>query len=63
MERRLISLKEAAYMLDVKVGTLYNWVWQRKITFVKQGSLVKFDIKDLEKWIEKNKVDISKYEV
>ncbi|OGS23265.1 MAG: hypothetical protein A2252_09275 [Elusimicrobia bacterium RIFOXYA2_FULL_39_19] len=63
MERRLLSLKEAAYMLDIKTGTLYNWVWQRKITFVKQGSLVKFDVKDLEKWIEKNKVDITKYEV
>jgi len=60
-EKRLVGLKEAARILDFNVGTLYNWVYQRKISFVKQGRLVKFDIKDLEKWIQKNKVNVENF--
>lgn len=55
LSRRLISVKEAAKMLGISIHTLYSWVSQRKIPFVKCGRRTEFDIKDLDAWIEKNK--------
>ncbi len=57
----MLNVAEAAEMINVKTGTLYNWVWQRKIPYVKTGRMVKFDIKDLDKWIEKNKVSLENF--
>jgi len=57
MERRLIGIKEAAEYLDIKSHTLYTWVSQRRIPFVKCGRLTKFDLRDVEKFINENKVD------
>ena len=55
LDRRLIDVKEAAKLLNISVHTVYSWVSQRKIPFVKLGRRTEFDIKDLENWIEKNK--------
>lgn len=52
---KLLTLQETAEVLGVKVPTLYNWVSERRITFVKVGRLVKFDSKDVREFIEKNK--------
>jgi len=48
-------VKEAARMLGISIHTLYSWVSQCKIPFVKCGRRTEFDIKDLDAWIEKNK--------
>jgi len=53
--RRLISVKEAAKLLNVSVHTLYSLVSERRIPFVKLGRRTEFDIRDLDTWIEKNK--------
>ena len=40
------------------------WVSQRRIPFVKCGRLTKFDLKAIDKWIDKNTVNgagLSKY--
>lgn len=55
LDRRLINVKEAAKLLNVSVHTLYSWVSQRRIPFVKLGRRTEFDMKDLEEWIEENK--------
>ena len=55
MERRLMSISEAAEYLGVKKSTLYDWVSLRKIPFVKCGRLTKFDIKEIDRWIELKK--------
>ena len=52
MQKRLLSVQETAEYLGLKVQTLYNWVSQRKIPFVKCGKLLKFDILKLDRWIE-----------
>ncbi len=57
MEKRLIGIKEASEYLDVKVHTLYTWVSQRRIPFVKCGRLTKFDLRDIDEYIKENKVD------
>jgi len=54
-ERRLLSVRETAKILGISIHTLYSWVSQRRITFVKCGRRTEFDIRDLDTWIEKNK--------
>ena len=54
-ERRLITIQEAAQFLAVSVSTLYGWVWQRKIPFVKIGRALRFEMVDLETFIHSHK--------
>lgn len=54
--RRLISIKEAALYLGVSVHTLYAMVSQRRVPYAKVGSLVKFDVELLDRWIKQNTV-------
>jgi len=58
MERRLLGVDELAEYLGVKKWTLYTWVSQRRIPFVKCGRLTKFDLRDIDKWIETNRVEV-----
>ena len=39
----LIDIDELAHRLSVAKGTLYNWVYLRRIPFVKAGRSVRFD--------------------
>jgi len=56
MEKRLLNIKEASEYLGVKENTLYCWVSQKKIPYVKLGRRTLFDIEDLNKFIEENKI-------
>jgi excisionase family DNA binding protein len=51
----LLTVQEAAQMLAVSVSTLYGWAWQRKIPFVKMGRALRFDMAELEKFIQANR--------
>lgn len=53
---KLLSVVETAEYLGVKVATVYMWVYQKKISYIKVGKLVKFDLRDLDKWIEQRRV-------
>ncbi len=57
MQKRLITVKEASEYLGIKVNTLYSWVSQKKIDYVKMGRLTKFDLKVLDKYIENNTIE------
>jgi len=57
MEKRLLSTKELSEYLGVKEHTLYIWVSQRRIPFVKCGRLTKFDLRAIDRWIEGNTID------
>jgi len=53
----LVNVTEAARFLAVSPSTLYGWVWQRRISFVKVGRAVRFDKADLERFIARNRVE------
>ena len=55
-ESRLITIKEAASYLAVSVSTLYGWVWQRRIPYIKMGRALRFDRADLEQFVQANRV-------
>ncbi len=57
MQKRLLTVKEASTYLGISVNTLYSWVSQKKIDYVKMGRLTKFDIKVLDKYIENNTIE------
>lgn len=51
----LVNVHEAARFRTVSPSTLYGWVWQRTIPFVKIGRAVRFDMADLERFIAQNR--------
>jgi excisionase family DNA binding protein len=53
MERRFIGVKELAVYLGIKVDTVYAWVSARRIPFRKLGKLVKFDLKEVDLWVDR----------
>jgi excisionase family DNA binding protein len=52
----LVDIHDAAQFLAVSVSTLYGWVWQRRISFVKVGRAVRFDLSDLQRFVEENRI-------
>ena len=52
----LVGIHEAAQFLAVSVSTLYGWVWQRRISFIKVGRAVRFDLSDLNAFVEENRI-------
>ncbi len=57
MQKRLITIKEASGYLGISVNTLYSWVSQKKVDYVKMGRLTKFDLRVIDKFIENNSVE------
>jgi excisionase family DNA binding protein len=54
-ENRLLTVQDAAKFLAVSTSTLYGWVWQRRIPFVKVGRALRFEIAELQKFIQANR--------
>ncbi len=48
----LISIDELASLLRIQKGTIYNWVYRRKIPYVKVGRLVRFDLNEIAKYLD-----------
>ncbi len=57
MAEKLMGIKDISEMLGVSVSTLYKWVSEKKIPFVKIGRLVKFRQSDIEKYLDACKVE------
>jgi excisionase family DNA binding protein len=51
----LLTVQAAARYLAVSVSTLYGWVWQRRVPFVKIGRALRFVPHDLEAFVEASK--------
>ena len=58
MEKRLLNIKEASEYLGIPEGSLYKFVWQKRIPFVVRiGRALRFDKMGMDRWIEKNTVE------
>jgi excisionase family DNA binding protein len=53
---KLWNIRQTAEATGLSVNTLYSWISQKKITYIKAGRKVLFDPRDLEKWVEFHKV-------
>jgi len=52
--KRLLNVKEAAQYLGLEVDTVYKKARLRELPFVKVGRALRFDVKELDRYIEKN---------
>ena len=52
VERRFLGINDFSDYLGVPKGTLYVWVCQKKIPYLKVGKLVKFDLSEIEGWLK-----------
>ncbi len=54
--RRLITAKEASQYLSLSTDTIYRMASQKKLPYLKIGGRVLFDLRALDRWIEKRMV-------
>jgi excisionase family DNA binding protein len=52
---RLFTVNDAARYLAVSVSTLYGWVYQRRIPFVKVGRALRFEKAELDNFVDRNR--------
>lgn len=57
-ETGLITVQDAAKFLAVSTSTLYGWVYQRRIPFVKVGRALRFELVELQKFIQSNRFTV-----
>jgi excisionase family DNA binding protein len=57
-ESGLITVQEAAKFLAVSTSTLYGWVYQRRIPFVKVGRSLRFELAELQKFVQSNRFPV-----
>jgi len=55
MQKRLLNVKEAAEYIGSTPGSIYQKVHTRKIPFIKIEKALRFDIIELEEFIEQKK--------
>ena len=61
MNRRLLNVDELSEYIGLSTSTIYSWVSQRRIPFVKCGRLTKFDLQRIDEWIEESSVEEKKF--
>ena len=55
-----LRVQDLALEFGVSESTVRDWVFRRKIPFVKLGSAVRFKREDIEAWVESRKVGAEK---
>lgn len=60
MEKRYINPVELSQYLGISKETVRSWTWQRKIPWHKVGRLVKFDLREIDSWMQENRVEMKK---
>jgi excisionase family DNA binding protein len=48
-DTQLIDINELSSRLSIKKGTLYNWVYLRRIPYVKLGRALRFDPSEIDR--------------
>ena len=61
MNKRLININELSEYVGLSTSTIYSWVSQRRIPFVKCGRLTKFDLQRINDWIKESSVEEKKF--
>jgi excisionase family DNA binding protein len=55
--KKLLSVAETAELLNVKKSTIYAWIHERRLPFIRVGRLPRFRPEAIEQWLENNTVD------
>jgi excisionase family DNA binding protein len=52
---KLLTIKELSEFLTIKVSTLYTWVHNGTIPYIKLNGLLRFDMDEIKEWIKRSK--------
>ncbi len=52
MEEKLLTAREVADKLGLKLSTIYRWRWARRIPCVKVGGALRFRLSDIDRLIK-----------
>jgi excisionase family DNA binding protein len=58
LSENLLKYPEAAARLGISLGTLQNWVFQKKFPHIKIGRLVRFSPQDITDYINAHRVEV-----
>jgi len=53
---KLLTAKQVSELLEVKVSTVYDWVYRRMIPYVKLGRLVRFKKPEVFRWVDSHTI-------
>lgn len=56
---KLLTIDELAEVLSAKKSTIYQWVHQGLIPYIKVGRLLRFREEDIQKWLISREVEAS----
>ena len=56
IQKRLLNADELSQMIGMRRDTIYRWVSQRRIPYVRIGRSTKFDIETINEWIKESAV-------
>ncbi len=57
MSRRLLTVREAAKYIGRTESAVRELVWNRKLAHIRTDRRVMLDIRDLDRWIDANRVE------
>jgi len=53
---KLLTAKQVSELLEVKVSTVYDWVYRKAIPYVKLGRLIRFKKPEIFHWVESHTI-------
>ena len=53
---KLLSPQELSTALNISIETVYAWTSQKRIPYIKMGRLVRFNMDEVNKWLERQRV-------
>jgi len=54
MAEQLLTAREVAHLLNVEILTVYRWVKNKKIPYVRLARNLRFRPADIDEWIKEN---------
>ena len=55
-DKKFLTVKEVADMLDISTSSVYNYIWRRKLPFIKLEGVIRINKKQLDDWLDKQTV-------
>lgn len=53
---KLLTARQVSELLEVKISTVYDWVWRGVIPCVKLGRLVRFKKPEIFRWVDSHTI-------
>jgi len=55
-QSQYLTVEELCQLLKLKKSYIYDLTYRKKIPFIKIGRHLRFDLEEIQKWLENNKI-------